>query len=229
MSNIYNFLPKAPDTLDEKILEFCKSISKEQPVYLSVEKESDSVVNDCYINVESKVKRDGGSIQYGWQVWITEPYLIEAEFHAVWVDTNGTMHDITQKELPTNKILFVPDNIKAYEDVQVDNIRKSLVNDKLVTSLIQLSEERFSILNKGELAHMHGQLSIEDLGMKNFLRLQQIEEEKEKTSMALINKYHNSTGRSINLSRKIGRNDPCPCGKTKENGDPVKYKKCHGA
>ena len=26
---------------------------------------------------------------------------------------------------------------------------------------------------------------------------------------------------------KIGRNDPCPCGK-KINGRPVKYKKCHG-
>lgn len=26
---------------------------------------------------------------------------------------------------------------------------------------------------------------------------------------------------------KVGRNDPCPCGK-KINGKPVKYKKCHG-
>ncbi len=27
---------------------------------------------------------------------------------------------------------------------------------------------------------------------------------------------------------KIGRNDPCPCGATKSDGTPVKYKKCHG-
>jgi peptide deformylase len=26
---------------------------------------------------------------------------------------------------------------------------------------------------------------------------------------------------------KVGRNDPCPCGKT-INGKPVKWKKCHG-
>lgn len=26
-----------------------------------------------------------------------------------------------------------------------------------------------------------------------------------------------------------GRNDPCPCGKTNENGIPIKYKKCHWA
>ncbi|MBI2075159.1 MAG: hypothetical protein HYT82_00650, partial [Candidatus Harrisonbacteria bacterium] len=28
--------------------------------------------------------------------------------------------------------------------------------------------------------------------------------------------------------RKVGRNDPCPCGAKKEDGTPVKYKKCHG-
>ncbi|MBI3616408.1 MAG: preprotein translocase subunit SecA [Candidatus Omnitrophica bacterium] len=28
---------------------------------------------------------------------------------------------------------------------------------------------------------------------------------------------------------KVGRNDPCPCGKVDGEGKPVKYKKCHGA
>jgi len=27
---------------------------------------------------------------------------------------------------------------------------------------------------------------------------------------------------------KVGRNDPCPCGATKSNGTPIKYKHCHG-
>ncbi len=27
---------------------------------------------------------------------------------------------------------------------------------------------------------------------------------------------------------KAGRNDPCPCGAKKEDGTPIKYKKCHG-
>ncbi|MEK0338302.1 MAG: hypothetical protein QQN41_12795, partial [Nitrosopumilus sp.] len=26
---------------------------------------------------------------------------------------------------------------------------------------------------------------------------------------------------------KVGRNDPCPCGKTNERGAPIKFKKCH--
>ncbi|MEK7182382.1 MAG: preprotein translocase subunit SecA [Patescibacteria group bacterium] len=28
--------------------------------------------------------------------------------------------------------------------------------------------------------------------------------------------------------QKIGRNDPCPCGATKSDGTPIKYKHCHG-
>ena len=28
--------------------------------------------------------------------------------------------------------------------------------------------------------------------------------------------------------KKVGRNDPCPCGAKKADGTPVKYKKCHG-
>ena len=27
---------------------------------------------------------------------------------------------------------------------------------------------------------------------------------------------------------KVGRNDPCPCGATKPDGRPIKYKHCHG-
>lgn len=31
-----------------------------------------------------------------------------------------------------------------------------------------------------------------------------------------------------NGAKKVGRNDPCPCGAKNEDGKPIKYKKCHG-
>lgn len=41
------------------------------------------------------------------------------------------------------------------------------------------------------------------------------------------------TTRIRRVSIKIGRNEPCPCGKTKLNADnfdqTVKYKNCHGS
>ncbi len=35
--------------------------------------------------------------------------------------------------------------------------------------------------------------------------------------------------RSTLTGQKIGRNEPCPCGATKSDGGPIKYKHCHGA
>ncbi|MDD6159006.1 MAG: hypothetical protein PUC52_06250, partial [bacterium] len=32
----------------------------------------------------------------------------------------------------------------------------------------------------------------------------------------------------IKAGKKIGRNDPCPCGKLRPNGLPMKYKDCCG-
>jgi preprotein translocase subunit SecA len=30
------------------------------------------------------------------------------------------------------------------------------------------------------------------------------------------------------INKKVGRNDPCPCGAKDKNGRPIKYKRCHG-
>ncbi len=43
------------------------------------------------------------------------------------------------------------------------------------------------------------------------------------------NENSNVTGKEKGAEQKVGRNDPCPCGATKADGTPVKYKKCHGA
>ena len=32
----------------------------------------------------------------------------------------------------------------------------------------------------------------------------------------------------VKKAQKIGRNDPCPCGKKRPNGLPMKYKDCCG-
>lgn len=38
------------------------------------------------------------------------------------------------------------------------------------------------------------------------------------------------SGQQLNAMAKVGRNDPCPCGKIDpQTGRPIKYKKCHGA
>lgn len=39
----------------------------------------------------------------------------------------------------------------------------------------------------------------------------------------------NNQTSSSNIKHKVGRNDPCPCGATKADGTPLKYKHCCGA
>ena len=34
--------------------------------------------------------------------------------------------------------------------------------------------------------------------------------------------------RALSQRKDVGRNDPCPCGAQKEDGTPMKYKRCHG-
>ncbi|MEM2987990.1 MAG: preprotein translocase subunit SecA, partial [Candidatus Bathyarchaeia archaeon] len=46
-----------------------------------------------------------------------------------------------------------------------------------------------------------------------------------KTKSNVYYQYHE---RKPQFGRKIGRNEPCPCGAKKPNGQPVKYKHCHG-
>jgi hypothetical protein len=110
-------MPKAADISNKKVKDLCfMVVPNSTAVYLNVELSDDSVLNECYENVAKMIKKKGGSIQYGWQIWETlSGVMIEAEFHAVWVDDEGVFHDITPKSLPVDKILFLPDHARRYE------------------------------------------------------------------------------------------------------------------
>jgi hypothetical protein len=118
---------------------------------------SAAIEQDCYNNVEKAIQIAGGAVQYGWQIWETLPGLmIEAEFHAIWVDQEGKFHDVTPKPYGINRILFLPDDTKKYEGRQINNIRMSLSDDPLVTEFIEISNDYFAQTNKGLFASFHG-------------------------------------------------------------------------
>lgn len=45
---------------------------------------------------------------------------------------------------------------------------------------------------------------------------------KDEENKAMIDKVINS----YRSTKKVGRNEPCPCGAKKADGSPVKFKKC---
>jgi len=152
-------LPKVASNTMPNIIALCEQlVPNGKPLYLNVEPVNGAVENECYKNVESMIKNNGGSIQYGWQIWETIPNLMaEAEFHAVWIDSNGTLHDVTPKSLPgINRILFLPDPLRKYLGKQIDNVRVPLRDEVLIQQFIENAEKYFEATNQGDLADYHG-------------------------------------------------------------------------
>ena len=73
----------------------------------------------------------------------------------------GEFIDLTPKIRDFDRILFLPDAKKQYKGLQVDNIRKPLAKNRDIDRFIHLARQRSIILNEGDLAHYHGEITPE--------------------------------------------------------------------
>ena len=174
-----------------------------QPKYLPCKPDMNALVNECFPNVERKVKSDGGKSVLGWQIWKT-PLLVEAELHAVWQSPDGDLTDITPKSFPLNRILFVYDESAIYIGKQVNNIRINITGNQLVDDFIALNNVIFRIENKGERAFQH-MLKLSGTEAKAYDQLKKLG--------ALLEWL---------VLQGMNRKSPCFCGSGK------KHKYCHG-
>jgi hypothetical protein len=121
--------------------------------YVKHSPESYAQVNDCFPAIDRKVRKCGGKVLYGWQLWEWSDVLLEAEFHAVWLSPENELMDVTPKPFKVEKILFLPDPIMRYEGKQVNNIRVPLSNNPLTRDIIGICDAIFRIQNKGDRAN----------------------------------------------------------------------------
>ena len=150
-----------PRRITTEVQEFCREVVADMKlVYLDVRPSEQDIELDCFVNVEKRVIEAGGSIQYGWRIWLWPNTMIEAEFHAVWHTPDDTLIDITPAPKGAVRILFLPDSSREYDGRQVNNIRKALYQRPLVEEFIQLWDEHYEILNKGERAYIHGAIKF---------------------------------------------------------------------
>ncbi len=66
------------------------------------------------------VSKNGGTRVHGWALWLFDTIIV-ADFHSVWADEKGTLHDVTPPRIG-NRILFVRDptlTITQIGDVQL--------------------------------------------------------------------------------------------------------------
>jgi hypothetical protein len=142
---------RTPNNISKPIKKLAKQlVDLPNLIYVIIVPEAFSILNECYENVRLKIAKDGGNIQYGWQIWEWPNIYIEAEFHAVWVSTTNELIDVTPKDYSVERILFLPDPIRIYHNHSIDNERRPLWNDKLIRDFLRSSKEIARLKIEGE-------------------------------------------------------------------------------
>ena len=109
-----NFIT-SPRRISPAILSLCQEINPDvEPVVVTVKADTGAISSECFYNVTERIKRDGGSMVYGWTIWEWSRVFIEAEHHAVW-EKDGELLDITPKKNRERKIVFLPDPSADYD------------------------------------------------------------------------------------------------------------------
>ena len=140
--------------------------------------------DECIENVASVVELYGGRGEHGWKLQETLPgVLLEAEFHAVWLDADDERWDVTPSQVPgVTHSAFLPDPELVYEGRQIDNVRVALQDDPLILEYIQTWEDYFEVMNRGELANYHGP-------MRQTPEMRAIQERSQRLELEILRKY----------------------------------------
>lgn len=196
--------PYSPKEVDDHVETLLDRLDAQfDPEQVPVKIEPYSKAGNCYINVEEKVKRDGGAVHYGWRVIISD-VLCEAERHAVWESEEGNLVDITPPPLSWDTIMFVSDNDFVYEGQLVDNIRVNITPFSATDDFIVLCEVV-------EELYSYGNRTTDERMNVPFAALQ------------LIQQYEPLKVGYLEFIRNKGRGErSCFCKSGKQ------YRKCHG-
>jgi hypothetical protein len=173
-------------------------------MFIDVKPENWAIPNNCFLNVQKMIDKFGGTMIVGWT--ISEPStMIEANYHAVYMDTDNICTDITPKEFPIEKILFVEDKNSPYIGRTRDNFRLNTTDNPLLDDLISLAKLRYKILN------------YKDNAYKTKIEIPE-------NDSVIINSYIDKTASALELHILKGNypNSPCFCGRNK------RYFECHG-
>jgi len=174
---------RPPKLIKPYVISFCRGVVADpNPVYVHLHPLDGVAANSCFEIVPDYVAKHGGEQVTGWSIWEWPRVFIEAEFHAVWRQPDGTLLDITPKVFPMPRILFLPDSVRTYKGRQVNNIRKPIGTDPAIKRFCEICTLIYQETNKGELAEYHGTMVASPL-------LQKYMAEKEEIVMTLMSRH----------------------------------------
>ncbi|MCK4843249.1 MAG: SEC-C domain-containing protein [Methylococcales bacterium] len=197
-------ITQTPLSITKELLEVINKVnSKSEPIFLNVTPANGAVKQECFGNVESYIKLYGGSIIYGWNVFVWPRVLVDLEFHAVWLSDDGEILDITPRSDEDRVVLFLPDDTLPYNGYMMPSLQFSLGKSPLVRDAI-------------DAASVYNQV-ISDIHINNPAR-----KTVSRAEFNCVQNKHFSFQSSLESQWKPERNDPCICGSRK------KFKQCHG-
>ncbi|MBU1447566.1 MAG: zinc chelation protein SecC [Gammaproteobacteria bacterium] len=202
--------PVTPAEVGRELASLCASLAPNvEPIYVSAKPIEGAPKNECFPLVEAIVSQEGGMVLLGWSLWEFPGVFVEAELHAVWSSPTGELIDVTPKNHPVGRILFLPSNNAVYSGRQTNNIRRALSNDPCVTEYFATFDREFELLNRGARADQHGEIELTDSEADEYNSIQ----ERKAFLFPQI----------LLLAAHIGAYTPCPC----NSGKKVRW--CHGA
>ncbi len=110
------FDERVPAEVTDAIASFAAELSPLPPMRIPLRKDDRAIYGWPADGVREKIRADGGNIRFGWRLREWPLIMLTAEFHAVWVDPDGNLVDITPDIAGEETSLFVAD--PAYPDQQ---------------------------------------------------------------------------------------------------------------
>lgn len=201
--------PVTPAEVSRELAALCNDlVPNGAPNYVRLHAELGAPSNECFPLVDAVVAKNRGRRLLGWSLWEFPGVFVEAEFHAVWESPSGELLDVTPKDRPVERILFLPDRGATYSGRQINNVRRPLTADPCVSSYLATFSAEFELLNRGARADQHGEIKLTDAEASEYASIQ-----------AQRASLHPKV---LQLAAAIGPYTPCPC----NSGKKVKW--CHG-
>lgn len=99
-----------------------------QPKRIKVLPPKGSAIDQCYVNVVKHVARAGGHGLYGWKILEFPGLFLQAIHHAVWVNKNSRMIDVTPDVRRWKQQVFAPIHATQFIGVPVTPIAPRAIN-----------------------------------------------------------------------------------------------------
>lgn len=114
----------------------------------------------CFENVAKLISKEGGRTKYGWILHI-EPYMITAEFHAIW-ENGGILRDITpDDDQRVNARVFIIDEVKTYNGERISNVMVNVSGNNLIDDYIALKRAAFEFMETGDRKEILGRINLD--------------------------------------------------------------------